>query len=58
MSAYKNIIVESEVSKEVLKSILENTKIDYTNLKITYLKSKILKLKKDYVNKKKFIKIH
>jgi hypothetical protein len=53
MSAYKNIIVESEVSKEVLKSILENTKIDYTNLKITYLKSKILKLKKDYVNKKK-----
>ena len=52
MSAYKNIIVESEVSKIVLKSIYENTKIDYTNLKITHLKSKILKLKKDYENKK------
>ena len=48
MSPYKNIIVESEVSKKVLKSIIENTKIDYKKLKISHLQQKILKLKKNY----------
>tara|TARA_B110000858_G_C17769421_1_gene458810 strand:+ start:156 stop:1292 length:1137 start_codon:yes stop_codon:yes gene_type:complete len=53
MSPYKNIIVESEVSKKVLKSIIENTKIDYKKLKISHLQQKILKLKKNYGVKKK-----
>ena len=53
MSLYKDIIIESETSKEVLKSIIEKTKIDYKNLKIENLKKEILKLKKNYENKKK-----
>ena len=48
MLLYKNIIIESEISKQVLKSIIEKTKIDYKNLKLEYLKKEIIKLKKDY----------
>jgi hypothetical protein len=53
MLLYKNIIIESEISKQVLKSITEKTKIDYKNLKLEYLKKEIIKLKKDYEKKKK-----
>ena len=53
MLLYKNIIIESEISKQVLKSIIEKTKIDYKNLKLEYLKKKIIKLKKNYEKKKK-----
>ena len=53
MLLYKNIIIESEISKQVLRSITEKTKIDYKNLKLEYLKKEIIKLKKDYEKKKK-----
>ena len=52
MYQFKNIFIESEISKTVLKSILENTNIDYTKLKIYKYKKKILELKKIYKKKK------
>ena len=52
MSEFKSIVIESEVSKEVLKSIIDKTKIDFKKLKILSLKKKITKLQKDYENKK------
>ena len=53
MYQYNNIFIESEVSKQVLKSILENIPIDYKKLKIYNYKKQILELKKNYENKKK-----
>ena len=52
MSEFKSIIIESEVSKEVLKSIIDKTKINYKKIKILQLRTKIAKLKKDYESKK------
>ena len=40
MSHFKNIQIESEISKVVLKSIIENKKIDYKKLGILDLKKK------------------
>ena len=40
MSEFKSIIIESEVSKEVLKSIIDKTKINYKKLKILQLRTK------------------
>ena len=54
MYQFKNIFIESEISKTVLKSILENTNIDYTKLKIYKYKKKILELKKIYKKKKEY----
>jgi len=53
MCQYNNIFIESEVSKRVLKSILENIPIDYKKLKIYNYKKQILELKKNYEDKKK-----
>ena len=53
MYQFNNIFIESEVSKRVLKSILENIPIDYKKLKIYNYKKQILELKKNYENKKK-----
>ena len=52
MSQYKNIFVNSEVSKIVLKSIIENKKINFKKLGILGIKKKILLLKKKYYIKK------
>ena len=52
MLSFKNFIIESEISKQVLKSIIDKTKINYKDLKISNLKKEILKLKKDYEKKK------
>ena len=52
MSQYKNVFVNSEVSKIVLKSIIENKKINFKKLGILGIKKKILLLKKKYYIKK------
>lgn len=52
MSLFNNIFVNSEVSKIVLKSIIEDKKIDYKKLGILEIKSKILKLKNTYAKKR------
>ena len=53
MLLYKNIIIETDISKLKLKSIMEKNEIDYKNLKIEHKKKRILKIKKNYENKKK-----
>tara|TARA_B100000902_G_C27322197_1_gene925477 strand:- start:915 stop:2051 length:1137 start_codon:yes stop_codon:yes gene_type:complete len=53
MYQFNNIFIESEISKKVLKSILDNTPIDFKKLKIQDYKKQILQLKKNYENKKK-----
>ena len=59
MSHFKNIQIESEISKVVLKSIIENKKIDYKKLGILDLKKKILELQNiyNYKNKSKIKKL-
>lgn len=52
MFRYKNVFVNSEVSKIVLKSIIDNKKINFKKLGILYIKKKILELKKNYYIKK------
>ena len=52
MSQYKNVFVNSEVSKIVLKSIIENKKISFKKLGILDIKKKILLLKKKYYIRK------
>lgn len=52
MSQYKNVFVNSEVSKIVLKSIIENKKINFKKLGILEIKKKILLLKKKYYIRK------
>ena len=58
MSHFKNIQIESEISKVVLKSIIENKKIDYKKLGILDLK-KFLELQNiyNYKNKSKIKKL-
>ena len=53
MSQYKDITIESEISKIVLKNIIENKKINYESLGITNIRQKIEELKKNYKSKKK-----
>ena len=52
MSQYKNVFINSEVSKIVLKSIIENKKISFKKLGILDIKKKILLLKKKYYIRK------
>ena len=54
MYQYNNGLIHSEVSKKiVLKSIIENKKINYKKLGILDIKPKILKLINNYNKKKK-----
>ena len=53
MYQYNNGLIHSEVSKIVLKSIIENKKINYKKLGILDIKPKILKLINNYNKKKK-----
>ena len=52
MYQFKDNFINSEVSKKVLKSIIEDKQINYKKLGILHIKNKILKLIIDY-NKKK-----
>ena len=56
MYQYNNGFINSEISKIVLKSIIENKKINYKKLGILHVKSKILKLINSYNKKKKLSK--
>ena len=53
MYQYNGGFINSEVSKIVLKSIIEDKKINYKKLGILHIKHKILKLIIDYNKKKK-----
>ena len=48
MSQFKNIFINSEISKLVLKSIINKKKINFKKLGIIELKKRILDLKEDY----------
>ena len=52
MSLYKNIAIKSDLSKQVLKLIVENKEINYTDLGLNRIKNKILDLKKEYQKEK------
>ena len=49
----QNLIIDSAISKSVLKSIVEFKDIDFSKLKINNLKKRINSLKKKYIIKKK-----
>ena len=49
----ENLIIDSKISKSVLKSIVEFKDIDFSKLKINNLKNTINSLKKKYIIKKK-----
>ena len=53
MYQFKDNFINSEVSKKVLKSIIEDKQINYKKLGILHIKPKILKLIIDYNKKKK-----
>ena len=56
MSHYKNIFINSEISKIVLKSIINKKKINFKKLGISELKKKIIDLEIVYKKKEKKIK--
>ena len=56
MSYYKNIFINSEISKIVLKSIINKKKINFKKLGILELKKKIIDLKIVYEKREKKIK--
>ena len=56
MSQYKNIFINSEISKIVLKSIINKKKINFKKLGIPELKKKIIDLSKVYEKREKKIK--
>ena len=56
MSQFKNIFINSEISKLVLKSIINKKKINFKKLGIIELKKRILDLKEDYEKRKNKIK--
>ena len=45
----QNLIIDSAISKSVLKSIVEFKDIDFSRLKINNLKKRINSLKKKYI---------
>jgi hypothetical protein len=57
MLNYNKIFIESEISKLVLKSILENKKVEFKKFGLSKYKDRINKLKNKYhIKKKKFAK--